>query len=283
NTCAYTCIRTDKTKKKRPIVCEHGHLTASHGSSRFSMGATTVDVSIYGPVEDLENFDSSKIDRAHLCVNVVSINSQKKKKKIKTIKTLNKAGLDTYIEHEVGTAFENIILLQKYPQTTIHIKINVLSTDGSLLSCVLNAVSVALLDSGIDCKTLLSSVCVGYCNQLDYLQNGTESKSQTTEMQDVKDTNTEEAQMLLFDPTERENSILHSLCTIAYSTKLGDKNDMELSYCDIKGKVNMKSLQQLLLYSKSACLTTQFFIKKHFVQSFKALPTIYVSKDLDDA
>jgi len=98
----------------------------------------------------------------------------------------------------------------------------------------------------------------------------------------MKDGNESKEPRLIFDPTEKEENILNSLCTIAYSTKLGDKSDMELIFCDIKGKMNMKLLQHLLQCSKSACFTTQFFIKKHFVESFKALPTIYVAKDFDE-
>merc|ERR1712154_225795 len=55
-----------------------------------------------------------------------------------------------------------------------------------------------------------------------------------------------------------------------------DYNDLDLVYCDIKGKFQMKTLKQILKECKIGCYTIQFFIKRHFVESFKSLPSIYV-------
>ena len=220
------------------------------------------------------------------------------------------------MQDQVTKTFENIIFVQKYPQTTIHIVIQVISDDGSLLSCMLNGVSVALLDSGIDCQTFLTSITIGITHSL--FDN-----------------------RLIYDPTLKEEStVLQCHCTIAYATsiinanklkkqylkqqellrhsrkkgkshvgtnqmkldsnenKINDiemdnndsnrnetnndrlsKSNMDLIYCDTKGKMNMQTLSKLLEKSQVACYTMQFFIKKHFVEAFKALPTIYVADD----
>ena len=56
---------------------------------------------------------------------------------------------------------------------------------------------------------------------------------------------------------------------------------MDLIYCDIKGKLQIKTLQKVLNECKVACYTIQFFIKRHFVETFKSLPTIYVAMETD--
>ena len=57
------------------------------------------------------------------------------------------------------------------------------------------------------------------------------------------------------------------------------QSNMDLIYCDMKGKMSMKTLSKILEKSQFACYTMQFFIKKHFVEAFKAMPTIYVATD----
>merc|ERR1719203_1820570 len=58
-----------------------------------------------------------------------------------------------------------------------------------------------------------------------------------------------------------------------------DYNDMDLIFSDIKGRMPMETLREVLHHSKICSYTLQFFIKQHFVRGFKAAPTFYVESE----
>jgi len=65
---------------------------------------------------------------------------------------------DREIEYYLHNAVENEILATMHPRTSINIVVQVLSQDGSMLSCALNGICLALLDAGIPLRSLISSV-----------------------------------------------------------------------------------------------------------------------------
>merc|ERR1712154_252827 len=166
---------------------------------------------------------------------------------------------------------------------------------GSDLFTVLNAVSIALLDSGIDCASFPISVSLGVVDR-------------------------EKGKMLLFDPTVKELDLVSAFGTLSFATSLSkvmktksdadgvqvindsrrvrksfndaakgkkekrngdedDYNDMDLIFSDINGRMHLDTLKEVLHQSKICSYTLQFFIKQHFVRGFKAAPTFYVEKD----
>ena len=261
-----------KANELRKIQIESGHLEVD-GSAKFSIGSSIVETSIVGPVNSLKHYDHSKITKAHIDVTVQSEQG--------TI-----TSLEMYLKEQIVSVFSNMILLQKYPGTTIYIQCQVICDAGCLAMALLNCVSIALLDSGIDCKTFPVFVSFGV-----------------------------DKETLIFDPSDKETDMLQTFGTLSYSTSLakvtpyvsakdtdlitgksrrrrrksdGSSNvesgkinenevsDMDLIYSDIKGNFNMEMLKVMLRECKVACYTLQFFIKRHFVQSMINLPSIYV-------
>lgn len=272
-----------KANELRKIQLESGHLEVD-GSAKFSIGASVVETSIVGPVTSMKHCDHHKITEAHIDVTVQSEQG--------TI-----TSLEMYLKQQILSIFSNTIFLEKYPNTTIYIQCQVICDASCLLMALLNSVSIALLDSGIDCKTFPVSVSFGIFDD------------------DTKET------MLVFDPSDKESEMLQSFGTLSYSTSLSkvtpninakdthlitgkfkrqrkksksenndssnidsgkmndnEVNDMDLIYTDIKGKFNMKMLKEILKECKVACYTLQFFIKRHFVQMMINLPSIYVQQ-----
>jgi len=276
----------------RAINVESGHLDSVDGSCKLSIGSTCAEVSIVGPVSSRKHSDSKQIDRAHLCVTVHSEQG--------TV-----SSHEQWIRQQILSVFEHSILTVKYPQTTIYIQVNICCDAGSDLFAVLNAVSIALLDSGIDCSSFPISVCLG-----------------------VVDRGKGEPKLLLFDPTVKELDLISAFGTLSFATSLSkviktgidgdgvptinrsnkkklksmiashesanleggrkkgnddeashDWNDMDLVFSDIKGRLKMDTLKEVLHQSKICSYTLQFFIKQHFVRGFKAAPTFYVEKD----
>merc|ERR1712154_216820 len=167
----------------RPISIESGHLDSVDGSCKFSIGTTCVDVSIVGPVSSLKHSHHKKINKAHLDVTVQSEQG-------------TWASHEMYLKQQILSIFECAILLNKYPLTTIYIQVQIICDDGCLLMAILNAVSIALLDSGIDCKTFPISICLGIIDH------------------DKKH------KLLLFDPSQKEMELIESFATLSFSTSL---------------------------------------------------------------
>ena len=55
----------------------------------------------------------------------------------------------TELQHTLSTTLSQSLHLHLYPRSTITITLHVLSQDGSLLACCLNAATLALIDAGI--------------------------------------------------------------------------------------------------------------------------------------
>lgn len=60
----------------------------------------------------------------------------------------------------IRQCFEPLLLLSVAPRCKIQIQVQVLRDSGSVLSCALNAVALALLDAGIQATAVLSAACV---------------------------------------------------------------------------------------------------------------------------
>eukprot|EP01084_Bolivina_argentea_P013705 25695_1 len=132
-----TFERTDgrTTNELRTITIENGHLESVDGSCKFSIGKTCVEVSIIGPI----CINNNQNTEANLDITVQSEQG--------TI-TSN----EIYYKQQILSVFKHVILLNKYPLTTIYIQVQTICDNGCLLMAILNSVSIALLGSGIDCK-----------------------------------------------------------------------------------------------------------------------------------
>lgn len=105
-------------------------------------GTTAVICSVNGPVE--VQMRDEKLDEA--TVEVVF----KPAKGLSTTK-------ERVIEHTLRTTFEPIILGGMMPRTLVQITIQILKDDGSALAASVNAISLALLDSGVPLKHLAAA------------------------------------------------------------------------------------------------------------------------------
>ena len=66
----------------------------------------------------------------------------------------------------IKSVFEEAIMLELYPKSQIDLQIMVLSSDGSYKSAAFNAVSLAIMNSGIAMKDFLIATTTGLLNQV---------------------------------------------------------------------------------------------------------------------
>ena len=294
-------IRQDgrKPSQLRTLQLDHSHLRTSDGSARLSLGKTAVDVSVFGPIDDPTRLDHTKIDRATLFVEVQSIHSGS-----------TQTTEEVHLEWQLRRMFEGVVMSELYPQTVIHCKVQVLCDDGALDSCAVNALSCALMDAGIECRTMLSAVTLGVSSSIE------DRASLATLMDDgalvavsdgdgdgegegsggeekVERKSSKIESIVVFDPTAKEMELMKCVATIAWASKVkkggkkksdddhggGDGDgeaQLQLEYSECKGDMALKDLQRVLEHSQRACAKLQFVMKRHFVESYKAAPTIWV-------
>ena len=63
--------------------------------------------------------------------------------------------------HTISAAFTPTLFTHLYPQSSLHISLQILSQDGSLLAACLNASTLALIDAGIPMKDYICACTAG--------------------------------------------------------------------------------------------------------------------------
>ncbi|KAI1819888.1 ribosomal protein S5 domain 2-like protein [Xylaria intraflava] len=174
----------------------HGQIrtqAAADGSSYLEMGNTKVMCVISGPSEDAGKRRGlatsattvSGPNAADIAVSVVvgGFSGVDRKKRARTDKRIQE------LQATIGKAFAASLHLNLYPRSTLIVSLHVLSQDGSLLAALINAATLALIDSGVPMTDYLVACTAG----------STSSQSASDESADpLIDLNTQEEQELPF-------------------------------------------------------------------------------------
>lgn len=134
------------TNALRLLHAEQGLLNRADGSARFSMGRTTVLAAVFGPVQ--MGIRSEQPEKA---VIEVTISSSEKS-----------SGSAHFLQAQylIKGALESVVLTSLHPRTVIRVAIQVIESDGSLISAGINAACFALLDAGVPCTSLITSCTI---------------------------------------------------------------------------------------------------------------------------
>lgn len=117
------------------IVCELSCLHRADGSALWRSGSTHVLAAVYGPIApQIVNQEGSE--------GVVTV----------VIKSGN--GDNLTLDYEMGNLITKVLSaaidLSTFPRCVIEVVLQVIQSDGSLLSCMVHAAVAALLDAGVD-------------------------------------------------------------------------------------------------------------------------------------
>ncbi|KAG6441995.1 exosome complex component RRP46 [Manduca sexta] len=129
--------------KLKPMKCEFNYLSKSDGSAILSQGETVALVSVNGP-QDIK-MQSQSIEKSTLEV-------------IFSPKGGKPSVGDRYKENVIRQTSETAILGCLYPRTGITVTIQELEDFGGLLSCSVNCVCLALLNSGVAMRCVFAAV-----------------------------------------------------------------------------------------------------------------------------
>lgn len=155
----------------RKIFVKRGIATNANGSAYLEVGKTVIEVSLYGP----RPIRGSFIDRATFSVETKFLPYVSQpgdaifNDESSTANPNGRAGL-TNIEQKISSQIETTlvpcILLEKYPKSSIDVFVTILSRESSsddislmlnLISWCINCCSLAMVDSGIEIKDIVTS------------------------------------------------------------------------------------------------------------------------------
>ena len=127
----------------RPLQCQTGCLSRCDGSAQLGQGSSSVMVGLYGPA-DLKPHKEK--------LNDIAV-------EVSFIPQAGQSGIkDRPKEVLIRQVVSASVMSSLHPRTGLHIGIQALEDDGSLLSCAINSTCLALIDSGIAMRNLFASV-----------------------------------------------------------------------------------------------------------------------------
>ena len=151
-------------KENRSIEIKMGVVKESSGSCLFNLGETKVIAWIKGPCETKSKCpENSGIIKSYFNMAPFSgiIHKSNQKQDIK----------DREFGKTVKTIFSQIVKLELYKKSEININVLVLQNDGNYKSASINAVSLALINSGICINDSVVGINVGYLDE-SVMENG---------------------------------------------------------------------------------------------------------------
>lgn len=130
-----------------------GILPGVTGSSEVEMGTTRVQVCVFGPLEKPSGYN----DKSFLNVKYKVSASATYEFKPSSSKSRQSEEMRVIIKR----TFEPVILRENFERSILDIGVFVLQYDGGLLSAVLNAVTLALIDASIPISDYVCSCTAG--------------------------------------------------------------------------------------------------------------------------
>jgi exosome complex component RRP46 len=144
------------------MSCGLGMLKRSDGSGKFDFGSSIVLCGVYGPVQ--ASLKEELVDKALISVTFTPLAGAGGLfisfwiYLLILLRVLNTGTQDRLYEKILGQIAGSLILANLYPKTVIKITCQTMSQDGSILSAAINAMILALLDSGLPMKTTCCAV-----------------------------------------------------------------------------------------------------------------------------
>ena len=151
-------------KENREVQIKMGAVKESSGSCLFNLGETKVVAWIRGPCETKSKCpENSGLIKCYFNMAPFSgiLHKSKQKQDIK----------DREFGQTIKKIFTQIIKLELYIKSEIIINVLVLQNDGNYKSAAINAVSLALINSGIFIKDFVAGINVGYLDDV-VMENG---------------------------------------------------------------------------------------------------------------
>jgi len=150
--------RTDgrKLDEIRPLKMVIGVLDNADGSAYVEWGNNKAYAGVFGPRECFPKFLANPykaILRVHYNMSAFSTKHERMRP--------GPGRRSMELSEVITNVFENVIQLEKFPNTAIDVHVELVQADGGTRCTAINAVSLALADAGIPMKDLVQAVSIG--------------------------------------------------------------------------------------------------------------------------
>lgn len=140
----------------RNLRIEAGVIPEADGSAFVEWGNNKILCGVYGPRECIPRHEASPYHAILKCRYMMS--------PFASLEEHGRSGpsrRSTELSKVIKEAFENVVILEKFPNTQIDIFIDVLQADGGTRTASVTAASVALANAGIPMRDMVAAVAVG--------------------------------------------------------------------------------------------------------------------------
>ncbi len=142
-------------EETRPIKIEVGVVPRADGSARIEWGQNKVIAAVYGPKEALPKHTANPYKA------VVNYYYRMASFSVPERKNPKPGRREIEISKVSGEALARAIFLEKFPNTSIDVHVEVLDSNAGTRIAALTAAAVALVDAGIPMRDLVSGITVG--------------------------------------------------------------------------------------------------------------------------
>jgi exosome complex component RRP41 len=140
----------------RNLRIEAGVISEADGSAFVEWGGNKIICGVYGPRECIPRHGSNPYRATLKCRYMMS--------PFASLEEHGRSGpsrRSTELSKVIRQAFENVVLLERFPNTQIEVYLDVLQAEGGTRTASLAAAAVALVNAGIPMKDMVSSIAVG--------------------------------------------------------------------------------------------------------------------------
>jgi exosome complex component RRP41 len=140
----------------RNIRIEAGVIPEADGSAFIEWGGNKILCGVHGPRECIPRHEASPYKSVLKCRYMMS--------PFASLEEHGRSGPSrrgTELSKVIREAFENVVLLEQFPNTQIDVFIDVLQANGGTRTASLTAAAVALANAGIPMKDMVTAVAVG--------------------------------------------------------------------------------------------------------------------------
>ncbi|KAM0683234.1 Exosome complex component RRP41 [Mitosporidium daphniae] len=157
----------------------------------------------------------------------------------------------------IKDCLENAIIASALPNAHIDVHVNVLSSDGSVLSCVTNAISLALMDAGLPMLDVICAVSVGLAT-LPSASTMTAGKAGQAQQLLAR-----EYLPIVDISGQEELGYMLPVLTCAF---LPRKNEM--AFCHLESRISLSELAQMTQAAEKAASEIQIRLKEIVIKRY---------------
>lgn len=140
----------------RDIKIQVGIISEADGSAYIEWGGNKILCAVYGPTKciprHMANPEKARIKCRYMMSPFASLEEHGRS---------GPSRRSTELSMVIRQVFENVLILEKFPNTQIELYLDVLQANGGTRTTSITAASVALANAGIPMKDMVSAVAVG--------------------------------------------------------------------------------------------------------------------------